>query len=215
MRTKHVWLVVCFAVFASVGLWGYVASRFFKASPPPPPPARVVQVTGHASERITAPRLTWEVEICAAKGVLAERTREAVRRASKSIPAADLTVGKPENDGGGEDQQDLWCTRIDGATTQVAAAVAWQRSLVSSHFVDRDSAMDPECLGDDPVAATRSRVAMRAIADARAQADALLGGRAAQILKGIEASVTHDEGTWDERCERMVTADADLTLPTD
>jgi hypothetical protein len=122
-------------------------------------------------------------------------------------------VGTPENDG--DDQEPRWCVRIDVDTKQVAAATAWQRELVSARLVDRDSAVAPECLGEDPMAAARSRVAMRAIADARAQADALLGGRAGQILKGIEAMVTHDEGAWDERCERLITADADLTLPTE
>ncbi len=217
MRALYVWLFVAAAVLSiciGVVMFVRMLTRAVPAERPEPPP-QAVHVTGHGAEKVIAPRLTWTVDVCADTTKLAtEHARDALARGKKIFAADELVMGEvtPDEDGHGQDAHT--CVTFDLSTTRVAEAIRWHRGLLAAGLVEKDSAMDPECSGDETIAAGKARAAMTAIKDARAQADALLDVANSAARPGIEATVTHDEGSWDTRCERTITAEADLTIPT-
>ena len=181
------------------------------APPGSPPPATTVHLTGHGSERVFADRLTWSVDICGASKALAlEHAHAAVRAAEKVLDANDVIAPRPVEDGNGEPS----CATLDVSTTSVEAALRWHRGLLAARLVQPDEATEPECSGERNLAAARKRAAMSAIADGRAQLDALRRDPISTSRNGLQAEVQTDDGSWDNRCERLVTATADLTIPT-
>jgi uncharacterized protein YggE len=214
MKTTYFWIFVVAAVLSvAVGVTMFV--RLLAGEPPakPEPPERGVRVTGHGSDKVVAPRLTWTLDVCADTVKLtSERAHEALRRGQKLFAAEDLTLSAVEPD----DPQDKTahaCATLELSTSKVAEALRWERGLVAAGIIESDSGMDPECSGDDGIAAAKARASMAAIKDARAQADALLDGSAARKTLDADVSIS-DEGAWDSRCERIVTAEATLTIPT-
>jgi uncharacterized protein YggE len=216
MKTTYFWIFVVAAVLSvivGVTMFVRLLAGGARAIEKPEPPERAVRVTGHGSDKLVAPRLTWTLDVCADTVKLtSERAHEALRRGQKVFAAEDLTLGAVEPD----DPQDKTahaCATLELSSTKVAEAFRWHRGLVAAGIVEHESGMDPECSGDEPVAAAKARASMAAIKDARAQADALLDGSAARKNLDADVSVT-DEGSWDAHCERIITAEATLTIPT-
>src|SRR5262245_28876454 len=173
MRTIYVWIFVAAAVL-SIGIGGVMFVRMISRAPvaeKPEPPEHAIRVTGHGAEKIVAPRLTWSVDVCAEGAKLtAERVRDAMRRGQKLFAAEDLIQGEVNADDE-HDQNSHACATLELSTSKVAEAMRWHRGLIAAGIVEQDSAMDPECMGEEPVAAAKARAAMAAIKDARAQAD--------------------------------------------
>ena len=211
MRPRHTWLLLGAAI-CSFGVWTWLFSRMFTRAPEAPPekPVIGVHVTGHGAERVIAQRLTWSIDVCAAnKSLATEHARDAVRRAQKLLDADDVVASAATPDGA---QDERSCVTLEVSSAKVEAALRWHRALLAAKLIDRDDASEPECLGDQGLSAAKAKASMTAIADARAQADLLM--HQLPTLPGLSADVQHDEGSWDAQCERIVTATADLTMPT-
>jgi hypothetical protein len=214
MRKRHIAILVVVPIVA-ITLWTWVVVRFVfaawtglrerGASP------HTVHVTGQASETLVAPRVGLKVELCGPHR--AEHVREAQRRGQRIFAADELVVfvEKPAADSAEEER----CATLNLSTSRVAEALRWHRGLVAAGFVAEDDENTPECAGEEIVAVAKGRTALAAIGRARAQADALLAGLATPKQPAVDAQVSSDDGSWDQRCERVVTAEAELTIPTD
>jgi hypothetical protein len=215
MRRQYLWLLVGGAM-ASFVAWSWLLMRMAttrSCEAPAEKPSSSLAVAGHAAERVTATRLSWSIDVCAPALAKADaKVREAASR-WKKLTGEELSVTPAKREDSDQDEGS-GCASIELTTSRVADAFKWHRGLLSSGIVDRDEATEAECQGDEALAGAKSRTSLAAIADARAQMDALLKGRELPT-SGFEASVSYEEGEWDARCERVVTATADLTQPTD